>query len=58
MNRATSVLVYVSWLYLFILFYTHSSPHYNLESENYFRDAGTECQWNDSDLVHYYKFFS
>lgn len=33
MNRATSVLVYVSWLYLFILFYTHSSPHYNLEME-------------------------
>lgn len=24
--------------------------HYNLESGNYFRDAGTEYQWSDSNL--------
>lgn len=57
MNKITYGFVYFSWLYLFVLFNTHSSPHYNLESGNYFGDAGTEYQWSDTNLVHYYNFF-
>lgn len=49
--------LFISHLFISVQHPQLPPTHYNLESGNYFRDAGTEYQWSDSNLVHYYNFF-